>query len=289
MSEASEYIHLPQVANLRHTRQTVCATGEFQAAPNLLAALLVLALALLSFTGAAPALAVPAADNNDVGNEFRETISTHHEIWDDLTGFGQFEYRDNPDLDYQTFNVVWPGVIYAPKRDWLQFTAGLGTLYTENEKKASTLELRPFGGVKFLLPNKFKWNIYNYTRYEFRDTQNQETYDWTSYSRVRSRFGLEIPLASIERAWKPKSWYVLADVEPVYRFDDDQIDPLYIRAGVGYILSRRASLEFIYYDEFTRQTSGSSLKQYDNIFQVNLKIDLGRGIIERLHNPSAGD
>ena len=62
-----------------------------------------------------------------------------------------------------------------------------------------------------------------------------------------------------------------------------------MRAGVGYILSRRASLELIYYDEFTRPTTGSSLHQYDNIIELNLKIDLGRSILERQHNPSAGD
>ena len=253
--------------------------------PQLVAAFVV---ALLLCFGCA-AMAKEATSDDQVSDEFRNTISTHHEIWDDLTGFGQFEYRDNSDSDYQALNMVWPGFIYAPKRDWLQFTVGLGSLYTWNEHKADTLQLRPFGGVKFLVPNHWEWHIYNYTRCEFLDTQSQESFDWTSNNRVRSRFGLEIPLVFRDRAWKPKSWYVFADVEPIYRFDHDEIDPLYVRAGVGYILSPRASLELIYYDEFTRPTTGSSLHQYDNIIQLNLKIDLGRSILERLHNPSAGD
>lgn len=247
---------------------------------------------LLCLATIAPALAKDsssATTDPDVGDEFRETISTQHEIWDDFTGFGQFEYLDNPDLNYQTYDMTWPGVIYSPKRDWLQFSGGLGTYYTQNELKASTLELRPFGGVRLLLPNKHKWIIDDYIRYEYRDTENQKTFDWTSYSRIRSRFGLQIPFTSVERAWQPKTWYGLADVEPVYRFDTDRIDPLYVRGGFGYIINRRMRVEFLYYAEYTRPNSGSSLQHYDNIFQVNLKFDVGRGILERLHNPSAGD
>ena len=33
-----------------------------------------------------------------------------------------------------------------------------------NKDKPDTLELRPFGGVKLLLPNPAHWEVYNYTR-----------------------------------------------------------------------------------------------------------------------------
>lgn len=151
--------------------------------------------------------------------------------------------------------------------------------------KANTLELRPFGGFKIFLPNHFKWYIYNYSRFEFRDTQNQDTYQWSSYSRVRSQFGVNIPLASRANAWQPNTFYATAFVEPIYRFDTDQVNPVYFSAGLGYIINHRLRVEFTYYDELTRPTTDSSLQQTYNIFELNLKIDLGRGILERLNNP----
>ena len=75
--------------------------------------------------------------------------------------------------------------------------------YTDNEDSANQLELRPFTGVKLFVPNNIKWNIYNFTRYEYRALQDQDTYDWNNYSRIRSRFGVEFPLTS--RAKRPGS------------------------------------------------------------------------------------
>ena len=79
------------------------------------------------------------------------------------------------------------------------------------------------------MPNEIKWNFYNYTRYDVRDTQNLDTHEWTAYSRLRSRFGDRFPSPRARRRGGPKTWYGLADVEPIYRFDHDTIDPLYVR------------------------------------------------------------
>ena len=54
---------------------------------------------------------------------------------------------------------------------------------------------------------------------------------------------------------------------------------------MGYIINHRLRLELIYQDEFTRPGTGSSLHQTYNVFELNLKVDLGKGILERLHNP----
>jgi hypothetical protein len=240
---------------------------------------------LFLFALVAPTLSVRADD--DIGNEYRLTLSLEHPIKGDLTGFGQFEYRDNPEKDYRAYEVLWPGLTYSLKH-WLQLSGGLLTRYTDNEQSADKLELRPFAGVKLFVPNDIKWSIYNYTRYEFRDTLDLDTHDWTGYSRIRSRFGVEFPLTSQERAWQPKTWYALADVEPIYRFDYNTIDPVYVRGGIGYVLSDRVRLEFVYYAQFTRP-NGGSLDYVDNIFQLNIKIGLAEGLLRRLHNPHAGD
>jgi len=232
-------------------------------------------------------LALSARAQDEVANEYRSTLSIQHPILRDLTGFGDFEYDNNPRNDYQAYEALWPALTYSVYH-WLQVSGGLTSRYTDNEQKADTFELRPFAGVKLFAPNDFKWTLYNYTRYEYRDTQNLDTDDWTAYGRVRSRFGVEFPLTSRERAWQPRTWYGLADVEPVYRFDHDTIDPLYVRGGVGYVFNDRLRLEFVYYAEFARSSSGS-LAYAENIFQLNLKLGLSEGLLRRIHNPHAGD
>ena len=67
-----------------------------------------------------------------------------------------------------------------------------------------------------------KWRYYNWTRYELRLTETLDTGDWSTVHRLRNQTRLEIPLASVERAWTPQSWYLLGDVEPIFRSDTDR-------------------------------------------------------------------
>jgi len=241
-------------------------------------------MALVQFVVALP-YSIRADD--EVGSEYRATLSPHYPIKGDFSGFAHLEYRMNPEKDYQVYDILWPGLAYSVNH-WLQFSGGLITRYSDHEQGADTLELRPFAGVKFSIPNEIKWHIYNYTRYEFRDIQNRETSDWTGTHRVRSRFGVEVPLTSRGKAWKPKTWYGLTDVEPIYRFDRDTIDPLRVRAGIGHVLNERLRIEFIYYAQFTRPNEGG-LRHTENIFRLNFKIGLAKGVLERLENFASDD
>lgn len=232
--------------------------------------------------------ALGAQEDSVVGNEYRLTLSPHHAIKGDLIGFSQLEYRDNPEQDYRAYQVLWPGLTYSV-RAWFQLSGGLLTRYTDNGQSADTLELRPFAGVQFLVANTMKWNFYNATRYEFRDTEDLTTHEWTGYGRLRSRFGIKIPLTAREQAWQSKTWYALAEVEPCYRFDDDTIDPLFVRGGIGRVLSDRIRLELVYSAQFTRSNEGP-LQYSNNIFQLNIKLGLGKGILQRaLHGEGADD
>ena len=231
--------------------------------------------------------ALLARADDDVANEYRPTLSLHHPIKDDLTGYAELQYRNNPDKNSEAYEVIWPSLTYSASH-WLQLSGGLLSLYTDNEQSADKLELQPFAGVKLFAPNKIEWTIYNYTRYEFLDTQNLDTHAWTSYSRVRSRFGVEFPLTSRAKAWQPKTWYGLADVEPVYRFDHDTIDPVYVRGGFGYVLSHRVRLEFIYTAQFSRSSSGA-LAHAENLLEFNVNIGWSEGLLRRLRNPHAAD
>ena len=225
---------------------------------------------------------------DDIGNEYRITLFPSHKVTEKIGGFGYLGYVWNPVKNYQTYYLGWPCATYTPK-SWIQIWGGLIGVLTDYESKANLLELRPFTGVKLFLPNSLKWNIYNFTRYEYRALQDRETKDWNNYSRVRVRFGVEIPLTTRENAWEPRSFYALADVEPYFRFDKMEVDPLRIRGGLGYVMkSAPIRFEFIYHAQFTPSES-NGLAYTDNIFRLNIKIGLNKGIIGALYNPSLDD
>jgi hypothetical protein len=221
------------------------------------------------------------AQGDDLSDEFRFTISPYHDIRGNLSGAAELGYYWNPERDKQTYTVLWPDLNYRAA-DWVQFRAGLRTLYTDTKATADRLELRPFAGVKLFVPNEIKWNIYNYTRYEDRVIQNTDTHDWTPTQRLRSRFGVEIPLTSRAKAWQPRTWYGLTDVEPFYRFDTDRIDPLRVRGGLAYVVNTRVRVEFIYNAQFTRPAGRGGLEHTENLIHLNIKLALNKGILQRL-------
>jgi len=258
--------------------------------PSPLPLISILAAVVMSLLPAASAASSStAADDNEPRNgEYRLTLFPYHKISDELTGFGYLGYVNNPDKEYQTAYLGYGGS-YSFNRT-IQLWGGLIGTYTDNQHSSDKLELRPFIGPKLFLPNDWKWNIYNFTRYEFRDIQDLDTHAWTGIHRLRSRFGVEFPLTSGENAWQPKTFYALADVEPFFRFDKDVIDPFRVRGGIAYIISSRVRVEFIYHAQFTRPAGSSGLEFTDNIFRLNIKIALNKGIIQRVFDGGdAGD
>jgi hypothetical protein len=228
-----------------------------------------------------------AQNDEPVGNEYRVTIFPSYSITTNTYGFGYLGYVNNPEEGYQTY-YLGKGVntFLTPT---VQLWAALISTYTANEESADQLELRPIGGVKLFVPNEIKWYIYNFTRYEYRALRDEETYEWDSYSRLRSRFGVEFPLTSRAKAWQPKTWYALVDVEPYFRFDKNIFDPLRVRGGIAYVLSERLRVEFIYHAQFTRPSGSSGLEYTDNIFRLNIKLALDRGGLQRLYGGGDAD
>ena len=225
----------------------------------------------------------------DIGNEYRITLFPSHRVTDKIGGFGYLGYVWNPVKNYQTYYLGWPCATYTPKK-WMQVWGGLIGAYTNNKDKSDQLELRPFAGAKFFLPNSLKWNIYNFTRYEYRALQDRETSDWNNYSRLRVRFGVEFPLAKRENAFQPRSLYGLADIEPYFRFDKNWVDPMRIRGGIGYVMkSLPIRIEFIYHAQFTQPNEESGLRYSDNIYRINIKLGINKGILGSLYNPDLDD
>ena len=225
------------------------------------------------------------AQEEDIGNEYRITLFPSYKITERLGGFSYLGYVWNPEKEYRAYYVGWPCATYSVK-PWLQLWGGLIGVYTDQETKANQLELRPFFGPKIFLPNKMKWNIYNWTRYEYRALQNLDTRDWNNYSRIRVRFGVEIPLSSKEKAWDPGQFYALSDIETFIRLDNGTIDPMRIRGGLGYVMkSIPLRVELIYHAQYTQPTESDGLTYTDNILRLNLKLGLHSGILAKFYNP----
>jgi hypothetical protein len=243
---------------------------------------------LILFIIALNSLKATAQEQEDIGNEYRITLFPSHKVTDKIGGFGYLGYVWNPEKDYQTYYLGWPCATYTPEK-WVQLWGGLIGVFTDNENKANQLELRPFAGVKLFLPNKINWNIYNFTRYEYRALQDSETKEWNNYSRLRIRFGVEMPFSKNEKAWQPGNFYGLADAEPYIRFDKGLVDPFRIRGGIGYIMkSAPVRLEFIYHAQYTNP-DGSGLRFTDNIYRLNIKLGIHKGILGSLYNPDLDD
>ena len=215
----------------------------------------------------------------DVANEYRITAYPSYRINETWSGFGYVGWVYKPDADYSSY-YLGKGVFYTPQ-SWLQIWGGLIGVYTDNTGKSDLLELRPFVGPKFMGKTARKWRYYNWTRYELRLTETLDTDEWKTVHRLRNQTRIEIPLTSFERAWTPKSWYVLADAEPIYRSDTDQLDPLRLRAGIGYIASPRVLVEFQYYAQYTHP-GGGGLAYTDNIFRLNIKLSTRAGVFRLL-------
>jgi hypothetical protein len=216
----------------------------------------------------------------EVMNEYRITAFPSYVISDKWAGFGYLGGVSKPEGDY-TASYLGTGAYYRPA-DGIQLWVGLinvNTHYTTT--KSNLLELRPFVGVKFMGSNARKWRYYNWTRFEVRFTDTLDTGDWQTVYRLRNQTRIEIPLASPERAWSPKSFYVLADIEPIYRSDSGQIDPLRLRAGLGYVVNPRLLVEFQYYFQYTRP-GGGGLEHTDNIIRLNFKILSKKGLLAGL-------
>jgi hypothetical protein len=245
--------------------------------------LLLLLFTLITF------IPLASTAQDDIGNEYRITLFPSHKITDKIGGFSYLGYVFNIEKNYQSYYLGWPCATYTPK-PWLQIWGGLIGVYTSNESKADQLELRPFAGVKLFLPNELKWNIYTWPRYEYRALQDRTTHEWNNYSRLRVRFGVEIPFRSRDKAWQPGGFYGLADIEPYFRCDKNQVDPLRIRGGIGYIMkSAPLRIEFIYHAQYTQPYEEGGLIYTDNIFRLNIKIGLHSGILGRLYNPGFDD
>ena len=221
----------------------------------------------------------PSTPEQSVNDEYRITAFPTHPLLGPVTGFGYLGYVNNTGKDVTTYYLGWPGAIYKPVK-WLEAWTGLIYVWNDVTNGSDTRELRPFVGGKVYLPNRVHMNIYNLTRVEWRRITTKDTGELDKRVRVRSRFGFEAPLS--ERPWKEQTFYMLGDFESMYQTSTHAIDTVRARAGLGYITNQHVRVEFIYHLQLSRKDAHDPLAYSDNIFRVNFKIGIKKGLLQRL-------
>jgi hypothetical protein len=191
-----------------------------------------------------------------------------------------------PEKKLTTFGLAGPGIIYRPKakpgsQGWLELWAGTLLAWTDNYHKTNSFEFRPVVGAKMFVPNKKKLNIYNFGRYEYRSFF--QDHHMTSQPRFRDRTGIEIPLATGDKRWTPRTFYTAGDVEPLWRLDDKFLEKIRVRGTVGYIVRKRLAVEIIYHAEFAG-SKGEPKKFVGNLWRFSIKFlfPRGKGIFPRI-------
>ena len=207
-----------------------------------------------------------------VTNEYRFTQIVSKPVSDKIVLFTYSGYTRSPEKEFRSVYGSPPNMIYLVK-PWLEILVGMVGVYTKNDDNSHSWEIRPITGVKVYIPNKQKLNIYSFTRFENRFIiQNG---DVQSIPRLRNRFGVEAPLTKTEKGWTTKTFYVMADIEPIWRLDEKRLQVLRLRGALGYIFNKNVRAEFIYHTEL----SGPENRHLDhtgNIWRLNLKVLLPR-------------
>ena len=227
-----------------------------------------------------------AAQDQNIWNEYRPSLVFAMPINEKWIAWQYNVLVYAPEKKLTTLGITGPGITYRPKAKkdsggWIELWAGTLFAPSDNYNKSNSFEVRPVGGIRVFAPNTGKINVFNFARYEYRlFFQDNHT---TSQPRFRDRTAVEIPLAKGEKAWAPKTFYTVADVEPFWRLDDRFLEKVRVRGTIGYIVKKRLAVEMIYHIEFAG-SKGEPKKYVGNLWRLNIKFLLprGKGIFPRI-------
>lgn len=227
----------------------------------------------LAASVARPASAQTTGTPDSINNEYRLTLVATRPAADreKLIFFGYLGVVDSPDKQVESLYVAPPGLIVKPRK-WVEIWLGLFLVFNSSQGAANSWESRPLTGLKLYVPNHANLNLYNFTRLEYRSVHQSGS--TTNTPRLRDRVGVEVPFTQA-KAWQPKTWYGLADVEYFYRLNEKYLERYRIRGGVGYVLNKTWRAEFIYHAEYTG-ANGQAKAYTNNIWRLNFKLSLPR-------------
>jgi hypothetical protein len=215
----------------------------------------------------------------EVTDDGRIAVIFAHPISDQFSG-APYVWFDDQTGGVKSYRVAFPNIIYHVK-PWLQGWGGFIVFWTDNQASGNTRELRPYVGVKVLVPNSAHIHLYNWTRLEWRRITNTESNTITSEWRFRTRPGVEFPLSA--RAWEPGTFYGLANGE--WFVEHSFLNALRFMAGAGYIRNDRVRIEFNYVLELSRKSLTDALAYTDNSYRLDFKFSFKEGLHHKQDGP----
>lgn len=227
-------------------------------------------------------MSVRADGKND---EYQVTLFPTYALTGDKKwiGMGYLGYAESWDENYDTkyleLGTIWK---FSPSAEaWFV----LINARTDNATSPDVDEWRPYVGLKNYFSKFGQATFYNFARLEYR-MQDRDGGQDNEYFRLRERIGINSPIG--RRIDAAGSLYGFVDVEPMYRFDRDTLDPLRLRVGFGFVIHEFVRCEVIYTMQYTRPNPGDSLDWTENIYRLNFKIARQEGLLARLAH-SDGD
>jgi len=226
------------------------------------------------------ALGSTSAHAQDVADDGRVAVTFAHPTLLDRVSGAPYVWVDDQTGSITSYRVAFPNLIYHAT-PWLQGWGGLIVNWKNDPTSDDTRELRPYIGVKVLVPNSAHIHVFDWTRYEFRRTTNTDKDTVTRVWRFRTRPGVEFPLST--HAWQPGTFYGLANGELFV--EHHFVDAVRFMSGAGYIKSDRLRIEFNYVFELSRNSSSDVLAHSDNSFRLDFKFSFKEGLLRRQDGP----
>jgi hypothetical protein len=216
-----------------------------------------------------------------IANEYRLIFVPTYAISKDFFLTSYLGYVNNADNKTISTYVGLPGLFVYKLDTNFQVQAGAFLIFNNDNSQPNkdNREFRFVIGEKINLPNSHNLRLSNWTRYELRSfNYDSNTLDKTN-NRFRSRFAIEFPIS--KNPWQPKSLYGISDFEVFYTVEKCFFDKFRQRFGLGYIIDKEWTLNFVYHIQLDRSAKDLRPIWTTNIFRLDIRWTLPN----RKHEP----
>ena len=213
----------------------------------------------------------PVQAQENIGNEYRLIVVPTYPISKDFFITTYLGYVNNTDSKIISTYIGLPGLFAYKLTDNLQLQAGSFLILNSDNSPANkdNKEIRYVLGGKINLPNTSNLHLFNWTRYELRDFNYDDHSLNKTNNRFRSRFAIEFPIG--KNAWQPNSWYGISDFELFYTIEKGCFERFRQRFGVGYIIDKQWTLNFVYHIQLDRAAKDLNPEWTTNIYRLDVR------------------
>ncbi len=180
-----------------------------------------------------------------INSEYRFTFVPTYPVSKNLFLTTYLGYVNNTGTKTRSYYIGAPLIVTYKPYDFLELMGGAFLVVNKITNGTDNKEFRPLLGVKLILPNDHKLNIFNWTRYEYRSFSYDNKSLNNVKNRLRNRLAIEFPIS--KQAWQPNTWYGLSDFEFFYTFEKGYFDQFRQRFGAGYVVNKHLKGELIYH------------------------------------------